>query len=198
MKKRQAERKGGTFGAADEQRIHIIQGEYHVTDDPSAMVTTLLGSCVAACLRDPIAGVGGMNHFLLPGQEADQESGQEGGSQRKEAERFGVHLMELLVNGLLRSGARRDRLEAKLFGGARTMEGLADIGALNAGFAERFLRNEGIRLIGGSLRGDHGRRIQFWPVSGRARQVFLMPNQVPPPQITSAPRPSTVGAVEFF
>jgi chemotaxis protein CheD len=194
MKNGRAERTHAPSGLAGEQKIHIIQGEYHVTDDPSAMVTTLLGSCVAACLRDPAVGVGGMNHFLLPGQEA----GPENGSQRKEAERYGVHLMELLVNGLLRRGARRDRLEAKLFGGARTMDGLADVGALNAGFAERFLKNEGIRLIGGSLRGDQGRRIQFWPVSGRARQVFLMPCQIPPPQISSAAKPSAGGAVEFF
>ncbi|WP_051953725.1 chemotaxis protein CheD [Methylocapsa aurea] len=199
MNKCQAGRIGGRFGAEDEQRVHIIQGEYHVTDDPSVMLTTLLGSCVAACLRDPLAGVGGMNHFLLPGQASpSQEAGQENGPQRKEAERYGVHLMELLVNGLLRHGARRERLEAKLFGGARTMDGLADIGALNAGFAERFLRNEGIRLIGGSLRGDQGRRIQFWPVSGRARQVFLTAAQIPPPQAIAAHKSSTGGAVEFF
>lgn len=206
-----AQRSGGTFGAADEQRIHIIQGEYHVSDDPNVMLTTLLGSCVAACLRDPLARIGGMNHFLLPGQdlpgqetgrEAGQEighaMGHETGSRRTEAERYGVHLMELLVNGLLRRGARRDRLEAKLFGGARTMDGLADIGAMNASFAERFLHYEGIRLIGGSLRGDQGRRIQFWPVSGRARQVFMMPCQIPPPQFIPAPKPSGGGAVEFF
>jgi len=192
----EAARAARTFGAAGEQRVHIIQGEYHVADDPNVMLTTLLGSCVAACLRDPLASVGGMNHFLLPGQDSPP-SGQEAGSQRKEAERYGVHLMELLVNGLLRCGARRERLEAKLFGGARTMDGLADIGALNAGFAERFLQNEGIRLVGGSLRGDQGRRIQFWPVSGRARQVFLSASQIPPPQRSPAPK-SPSGAVEFF
>ena len=85
------------------------------------MLTTLLGSCVAACLRDPVARIGGMNHFLLPGQEAGE------GAQRSVGETYGVHLMELLVNGLLRRGARRDRLEGKLFGGARTMDGLADM-----------------------------------------------------------------------
>jgi len=142
--------------AAGERRVHIVQGEYHVTSDAGVVLTTLLGSCVAACLRDPDMAIGGMNHFLLPGQEGDLEDGL-----RRDAERYGVHLMELLVNGLLRQGARRERLEAKLFGGARTMEGLADIGARNAAFAERFLRHEGIRLVGGSLRGEQGRRIQY-------------------------------------
>jgi chemotaxis protein CheD len=180
--------------AAGERRVHIVQGEYHVTDDPGVVLTTLLGSCVAACLHDRDLGIGGMNHFLLPGPEGDFADGVP-----KDAERYGVHLMELLVNGLLRQGARRERLEAKLFGGARTMEGLADIGARNATFAERFLRHEEISLVGGSLRGEQGRRIQYWPGSGRARQVFLGTDQIPPPQSASPTRaPAGGGAVEFF
>jgi chemotaxis protein CheD len=175
-----------------ERRIHIVQGEYHVTGDPNVVLTTLLGSCVAACLRDPGLKIGGMNHFLLPGQSPGAEP-------QRDAESFGVHLMELLVNGLLRQGARRERLEAKLFGGARTMAGFSDVGARNAGFAERFLRHEGIRLIGGSLRGEHGRRIQFWPSSGRARQTFITSGQVPAPQaqLPSGPAAGS-GTVEFF
>jgi len=150
-------------------RIHIIQGQQHVADDPDVMLTTILGSCVSACLRDPFTGVGGMNHFLLPGEVGGSEPSHRGAN----ALRYGVHAMELLVNGLLKRGAQRSRLEAKLFGGARMMEGLTDIGELNASFAERFLHDEGITLIGGSLRGVQGRRIQFWPVSGRARQIML-------------------------
>lgn len=142
---------------------HIVQGEQAILSDPEAVLSTLLGSCVAACLRDPVAGVGGMNHFLLPGNEGSISG----------AEREGVHAMELLVNGLLCRGAQRSRLEAKLFGGARMLKGLTDVGELNASFAERFLRAERIVVVGGSLRGDRGRRIQFWPVSGRARQIML-------------------------
>lgn len=148
-----------------ESRVHIIQGEYFVSDDPNILVTTILGSCVAACVRDPIAGVGGINHFLLPGKSPAAGSSSD--------ESLGVHLMELLVNGLLKSGATRDRLEAKLFGGARTVKGLSDVGQLNIEFARRFLKNEGIMFVGGDTGGDLGRRIQYWPVSGRARQVLL-------------------------
>ncbi len=185
-------RLASSISPASERKVHIIQGEYHVTGDPDVMLTTLLGSCVAACLRDPYAGLGGMNHFLLPGRETR--------ARHLEAESYGVHLMELLVNGLLREGASRDRLEAKLFGGGRTMEGLADIGARNAEFAERFLANEGIACVGGSLRGDQGRRIQFWPVSGRARQVYLSADKVvAAPQNFSRPAaPPSSGNVEFF
>jgi CheD chemotactic sensory transduction len=99
---------------AGERKILIVQGEYHVTGEQDVVLTTLLGSCVAACLRDPGLAIGGMNHFLVPGRDGDLEDGLP-----REAERYGVHLMELLVNGLLRLGARRERLEAKLFGGAQ-------------------------------------------------------------------------------
>jgi chemotaxis protein CheD len=174
-----------------EHRINIVQGEYHVTADPRVVLTTLLGSCVAACIRDPPAGVGGMNHFLLPGQ---------GSAVDRQSESFCVHLMELLVNGLLKHGARRERLEAKLFGGARSMEGLSDIGAKNAAFAEHFLKYEGINYIGGSLGGEGGRRLQYWPVLGRARQSLFSSDKLPPaaPKIVVPPKPVDSGAIEFF
>jgi chemotaxis protein CheD len=174
-----------------ERRIHVIQGEFCVTEDPTVMLTTILGSCVAACMRDPVAQVGGMNHFLLPGNNDRTKN--------REAERYGVHLMELLVNDLLHHGARRDRLEAKLFGGAATMQGLTDVGALNGKFAEHFLRHEGISYVGGSLGGDRGRRIQFWPTSGRARQVALRKNEaILSTPVAAAPWKAPSGDVELF
>lgn len=174
---------------AADQRVHVVQGEYHVTDNPAVVLTTILGSCVTACIRDPIAQVGGMNHFLLPEGDAGSGSGLQ----------YGVHAMELLVNGILARGGRRDRLEAKLFGGARLALNLPDIGGRNAEFANDFLRREGITFVGGSLGGTAARRIQFWPCSGRARQSTLVQAgasvdiaPVPPP------RPVDDGAVELF
>jgi chemotaxis protein CheD len=148
------------------RRVHIIQGEYKVVDDPDVVLSTILGSCVAACLRDPVAGVGGMNHFLLPGSGGAMASG-------GDATRYGVHLMELLINGLLKKGARRDRLEAKVFGGAKTIASFSNVGEQNAAFAMQFLRDEGIHVVSSSTGGDHGRKLEFWPVSGRARQYPL-------------------------
>ena len=174
--------------AGAERRVNIVQGEFTVSDDPQTVMTTLLGSCVAACIRDPLAGVGGMNHFLLPGGEV--------GSQ-KESERLGVHLMELLLNGLMREGAQRDRLEAKVFGGARMMSGLSDIGAKNAEFARRFLAYEGIKVVGGDTGGRQGRRIQFWPVAGRALQSYISRVVETAPPRAVAPRPSA-GDVDLF
>ena len=148
------------------KRMHVIQGEWKVSNDPSVVLSTVLGSCVAACLRDPVAGVGGINHFLLPGSlDAMAQGG--------DVSRYGVHLMELLINGLLKQGARRDRLEAKIFGGAKTIASFSNVGQQNADFATRFLTDEGIRIVGASTGGDAGRKLEFWPVSGRARQYAL-------------------------
>jgi chemotaxis protein CheD len=176
-----------------ERRLHVIRGEHFVSSDPAVVLVTVLGSCVAACIRDPMAGVGGMNHFLLPGASENRRVGIS----------HGVHAMELLVNDLLRHGARRDRLEAKLFGGARMVEGLTDVGAQNAAFAERFLKDEGIPYVGGSLRGEHARRVQFWPAAGRGRQLMLGVNaEVFDSERTPAARAQVVeadsGALELF
>jgi chemotaxis protein CheD len=179
------------FSPTEARPVHVIQGDFVVTDDPEVMLTTILGSCVAGCLRDPVAGVGGMNHFLLP----DGHNGAGDGL------RYGVQAMELLINGLLRRGGRRERLEAKLFGGGRLLDGLTDIGQQNAAFAERFMRDEGVRVVGASLRGDHARRVQYWPVSGRARQVLIARGDggvfASERRQRPAPRPDA-GAVELF
>jgi len=173
------------------RKVNLFQGDYYVTRDPNVVVTTILGSCVAACIRDPEAGVGGINHFLLPGNIDDPKS--------PRSDFVGVHLMELLINGLLREGARRSSLEAKLFGGGRTVDGLSDIGSMNAAFAMRFLEAEGIAIKRGSLGGGQGRRIQFWPVSGRVRQSLISPAEARdrPFQPSVAIRPNA-GDVDLF
>ena len=145
-------------------RVHITQGETYVTADSEEVLTTILGSCISACIWDAASGIGGMNHFLLP----------EGTGHDRLAMRYGVNAMELLINGILKRGGSRERLEAKLFGGANVMSALSDIGARNAVFAKQFLAEEGIPVIGGHLGGDAARRIQFWPSSGRARQMMVI------------------------
>lgn len=172
-------------------RVHIIQGDCYVTDERDTVLTTVLGSCIAACMRDPVLGIGGMNHFLLPG---DGER-----TKQNEAERFGVYLMELLVNGLLQRGASRHTLEAKLFGGARTVQGFADIGAKNFEFARKFLDNESIRYAGGSVGGDQGRKLEYQPSTGKARQFLLPRSTVEPLQpVIRRPAPAELGNVELF
>jgi chemotaxis protein CheD len=110
--------------------------------------------------------------------------------------------MELLINGLLKQGARRDRLEAKIFGGAKTISTFSNVGEQNAAFATQFLRDEGIPVVGSSTGGDHGRKLEFWPVSGRARQYPLTGAEtqktVALEQRPVAPQKPVETSIEFF
>jgi chemotaxis protein CheD len=168
------------------RRMHIIQGECQVSADPEVVLLTMLGSCVAACICDPVAEVGGMNHFLLPDSDDHSDA---------DSLRYGAYAMELLVNRLLTLGARRGRLEAKLFGGASLTKGLTDVGTRNVAFAQAYLRREGIQFQGGSTDGSHARRLQYWPVSGRARQLVLSRIVDAQPILPARDRD---GTVEFF
>lgn len=150
--------------------IHVVQGEYAISDQPEVVLTTVLGSCVSACLFDPVRQIGGMNHFLLPDSGPHDHD-----------IRYSAAAMERLVNGLMRQGASRARLQAKLFGGARILSGLPDIGQRNAEAARRYLNDEGISLIKEDLCGDRARRIRFWPVASRV-QMILLKATTPQPQ----------------
>ncbi len=136
--------------------VKVLPGEYFVYGEDVAVSTTL-GSCVAACLHDPGTGVGGMNHFMLPDGPADA-----GG-------RFGVFAMELLINELLKLGARRGQLQAKIFGGGQVMRSLAgtQIGERNVAFVRSFLAQEGIPLVGSDVLGVWPRRVCQLPRSGQ-------------------------------
>eukprot|EP00581_Thalassiosira_minuscula_P038991 CAMPEP_0184472470 /NCGR_PEP_ID=MMETSP0740-20130409/112283_1 /TAXON_ID=385413 /ORGANISM="Thalassiosira miniscula, Strain CCMP1093" /LENGTH=138 /DNA_ID=CAMNT_0026849131 /DNA_START=40 /DNA_END=453 /DNA_ORIENTATION=- len=122
----------------------LLQGDVEVSQNQDIVMTTILGSCVAACMWDETAGIGGMNHFLLPGTE-DGSAG---------SMSHGVHAMELLVNGLIQAGARRDKLKVKLLGGAKMFNSRIDIGSKNAEFAMWFVRNEGFELVDCCLGGQ--------------------------------------------
>jgi chemotaxis protein CheD len=142
---------------------HISQGEYASGIAGDRSITTILGSCVATCLYDPESQIGGMNHFLLP----------ESANATVSAASFGINAMELLINDLIKLGASRRLLKAKVFGGARMIAGLSDIGQKNAEFVLNFLQREDIECTGQSLGGEQARRVEFWPDSGRARQKLL-------------------------
>ncbi|WCR00332.1 chemotaxis protein CheD [Paracoccus aestuarii] len=166
------------------QVIHVVQGEHAIHDHPDVVLTTVLGSCVSACIMDLDRGIGGMNHFLLP------DAGPGGPDIRHAAA-----AMEVLVNGLMRRGAARGRLRAKLFGGARMMAGLPDIGQRNADAARRFLQDEGIPLIASDLCGTQARRIRFWPVVGRVQVHLLGEARI---AVREQPKRHPAGDVELF
>jgi len=170
--------------------IHIIQGEYHVADDPEVELATMLGSCVAACLHDPVRRIGGMNHFLLPGN--DPNSGQN--------IKYGAHSMEQLINAMLRAGAQRSRLQVQLFGGGNVVAGLGAIGARNAQFARDFVRDDGMVLVGEDLGGKTARRLRFVPATGLAQFIrYDTVEPAPKPRAPApAPRAAAPGNVELF
>lgn len=148
------------------EAVKVLPGEFYVTRDDMALVT-VLGSCVAACVRDAQSGIGGMNHFMLP----------EGGDGvLSESARYGAYAMELLINELVKLGARRDRLEAKVFGGGRVLRGfgVAHVGARNVAFVLRFLQAEEIPLLAQDLGDDCPRKVYFFPQTGKARVKRLL------------------------
>lgn len=154
----------GSAGQAT--RIRINPGGHYVTAGNEILVT-VLGSCVAACIRDPRAMIGGMNHFMLP----QSDTGTWGIASA--SMRFGNFAMEELINDILSHGGRRKNLEIKVFGGGAIMGNIAQVGQRNADFVESYLRQEGLTIAAKSLRGDHARRIHYEPLTGRVRMLEM-------------------------
>ena len=146
----------------DVAAVKLLPGEYYVTSR-DMVLTTVLGSCVSACLRDTTAGIGGMNHFMLPDVSATPSR------DAAAAMRYGAYAMEVLLNELIKAGARRERLEAKVFGGGAVLANmtLLNIGERNADFVLRYLQIEQVRIAAQDLRGHLPRRINYFPASGR-------------------------------
>ena len=140
----------------------ILPGEYFATDK-NMLLVTVLGSCVAACVRDTRAGIGGMNHFILPRSEKDPTN------PVSMSARYGTFAMEILINQLIKMGGRRENMEAKVFGGGNVLRGftLNNIGESNASFVLEYLQNEGIRVAAEDMLGVHPRKIYYFPGSGR-------------------------------
>lgn len=142
--------------------VRLLPGEYYVTAE-DMVLTTVLGSCVSACVRDSASGIGGMNHFMLPDQ-ADPLV-----CDAAAAMRYGANAMNMLLDELLKAGARRERLEAKVFGGGAVLANmtLLNIGERNADFVLRFLHRERIHIAAQDLCGKLPRRINYFPLTGR-------------------------------
>jgi chemotaxis protein CheD len=172
----------------DVRMIHVIQGAFEATARPGEVLTTILGSCVCTTLFDPYAAVGGMNHFLLP----------DGDGRNKGQMRYGLHAMELLINRLLKLGAQKERLQAKVFGGGCMHDNLSNIGESNSRFALRFLETEGIPLINHSVGGTSARRIRFWPTTGRVQQLMIGAEAMIAPEPLRTPPDASSGGVTFF
>lgn len=176
--------------------IPVLQGELSVSGDNDVILSCILGSCVATCLYDAKARVGGMNHILLPGRRGDAVA----------HNKFGVFGMEALINELMHIGARKSNLVAKIFGGASTFENGLGIGEANAAFVRDFLQTESIPIAAESIGGKQARRVRFFPATGHAKQMLTAEpvpmENLPPPKPARDRRPAVPpgvsGEVELF
>ncbi len=145
----------------------ILPGEYYVTRQNEGISTTL-GSCIAACIRDRVSGVGGMNHFMLPvipGGEPEEWKA----TGLSVATRYGNYAMEHLINGIMRNGGKREHLEVKIFGGGRIMEKMTDVGMRNIVFVREYLKAEGLQVSAEDVGDVFPRMVVYFPLTGRVK-----------------------------
>ncbi len=143
----------------------ILPGETYVTTNDE-LVATVLGSCVSACIRDKIFGIGGMNHFMLP---ASRRTDQRSGSWASEANRYGNFAMENLINEILKNGGDRRNLEIKLFGGGKVIANMSDVGKRNIEFVLDYLQTESLPVLSQDLGDVYPRKVIYFPMTGRVK-----------------------------
>lgn len=146
----------------------ILPGEYYVTTNEE-LIVTVLGSCVSACIRDPVMGIGGMNHFMLPVSQQDYKVLR--ATSDSEATRYGNYAMEKLINDILKNGGRREHLEIKLFGGGKVIKHMteADVGNRNIAFVRDYLHTEGFAIAAEDLGDIYPRKVVYHPMTGRVQ-----------------------------
>jgi chemotaxis protein CheD len=149
----------------------LLPGEFYVTMN-GELITTVLGSCVSACIRDTTTGIGGMNHFMLPA-DISRDTKAWGNTPVDAQTRYGNIAMERLINVILAGGGKRQNLEIKLFGGGKVLQIDTDIGAKNIDFVKHYLDTEGLTIAAEDIGGSKPRKIQYFPNTGRARVKSL-------------------------
>ena len=143
--------------------VWVGEGDCYISSSPYEVLSTLLGSCVAVCMRDPEICTGGMNHFLLPENPSSDDE------LPSFALRYGSHAIESLTNALVSRGAQRSRIEVKVFGGANIRNIGNGWGHANANFVENYLKRERLNVLASDLRGTQPRRLRYFPATGRAQ-----------------------------
>lgn len=142
----------------------ILPGQFYVTKNQE-VISTILGSCISVCIRDGVAGIGGMNHFLLPGGSASRVH--EEITHGKKCARYGIHAMEMLIRQLLMHGAQRENLEVKVTGGAQIISANGDVGAHNIAFIREYMDMCGLRITAEDVAGSLPRKVLYFPDSGK-------------------------------
>jgi chemotaxis protein CheD len=153
----------------DCEAAKILPGEYYYTPK-DMLIVTVLGSCVSACIRDRVTGLGGMNHFMLP------DGGGDASNPVSASMRYGTYAMEVLINELLKAGARRENMEAKVFGGGAVLRGFTaiNVGERNSAFVINYLKTEKMRVVAEDLNDIYPRKVYFFPRTGKVLVKKLM------------------------
>ena len=138
--------------------VNVHAGDCYVSGATDEIGATVLGSCISACIRDPLLKIGGMNHFLLPGEAASQN----------ESARFGAFAMEQLINEILKRGGKRERLEVKIFGGGNVIASSALVGTKNINFVKQYLLREDMQIVAEHVGGKWPRKVRYQPNTGKA------------------------------
>lgn len=138
--------------------VKVKPGEFYIARS-NMVLTTVLGSCISACIYDPQAGYGGMNHFMLPASHSNADMGR--------SLRYGLFAMEQLINELMKHGCSRERMQVKLAGGGEMMRGYSSVGQQNINFIMQYIQDEGLNLLADDLGGDRARRVAYFPIEGR-------------------------------
>jgi len=145
----------------------ILPGEYYVTANNEAIVT-VLGSCVSACIRDKVFGIGGMNHFMLP---LNKNMSDVDVAVMSNAGRYGNFAMEKMINDILKNGGTRENLEVKIFGGGRVLKNMQtlDIGNGNINFVREYIQTEQLKLVGEDVGDIFPRKVIYFPLTGKVK-----------------------------
>ena len=157
--------KRGWHSSFETVAARLLPGEYFVTLNDEAIYTTL-GSCISACIRDRVSGIGGMNHFMLP---ASTSSDSWKAADNSASARYGNVAMEHLINNILKNGGKRQNLEAKIFGGGRIIANMTDIGMRNIAFARDYLKTEGLKIISEDVGDMFPRTVVYFPATGKVQ-----------------------------
>lgn len=177
--------------------VYVLPGHHYAQKSGDNSISTLLGSCIAVCIRDRRSEIGGLNHFLLPGVEGDPNM---------RSARYGVYAMEMLINSILKMGAQKADLEAHIFGGAKiiAMSGGDGVGQKNSEFVRDYLRSERIRIVSSDVGGTRPRRVYFYPATGIAKSLSVSSSEDKEVSrsekaiTTKTPQMFKTGAVELF
>lgn len=144
----------------------ILPGEFYVSEH-GEMIVTVLGSCISACIRDKIHGIGGMNHFMLPVQSLSSNNW--GADASSVETRYGNWAMEYLINEILKRGGSKRNMEVKIFGGGKVLDNVSDVGARNIAFVKDFLEMEGLTIKAEDVGGIFPRKVLYFPDTGAVK-----------------------------